>query len=181
IADPLLKYAFWHVKASDLPVRKFALLGDIANGQTVLGLNWQGQVLVSSIASQTDESGSSVKFSDIMGFNIKLAGAEGEGIFSGFLFNLNGDLIGLYDSAGKIDSIVSLRPLINGLLKNKNIKYPGLGVYYRDLSDWLYPHWPLAISPSKANFLTGRSLALTCQKAYFSRGSAIICRAIKLF
>jgi serine protease Do len=55
------------------------------------------------------------------------------------LFNLGGDLVGIINQAGRIESISNYTPVINSLLKEGKFIRPQLGVNYVDLSSLVSP------------------------------------------
>lgn len=133
-SDPLTEFYFLHVWAKDLPVRKFAQAGDIKNGQLALAVNWTGEAKLSSIVNNSDAGNNILFFSDSFLSKILLSEDLGKKFKGSFLFNLSGDIIGLSDKNGAVEPIYHFTGAIKSLLKNRNIKRPGLGVNYVDLS-----------------------------------------------
>lgn len=133
-SDSLTGFYFLHVRAKDFPVRKFTQASDIKNGQLALAVNWMGEAKLSSIVNSSDTGNDVLFFSDSFSSKILLAEDLGEKFKGSFLFNLSGDVIGLSDKNGEVEPIYHFTGAIKSLLKNKNIKRPGLGVNYVDLS-----------------------------------------------
>lgn len=134
IGDSLTPFYFVHINAMELPVRGMAEKSEIKNGQLVLALNWKGEAEQNSIISSADRGNNFLFFSDLLADKIVLSDALDKKFFGSFLFNLNGDIIGLINENGEAESISHITPAIRGLLKNKEIKRPALGVNYLDLS-----------------------------------------------
>lgn len=134
VVDNLTRFNFIHVLARDLPVRKLAEIQDIKSGSLVVGVNWLGSNLVSSVSGFSDLSGL-VKSSD--GFSKKIVlndkpPAEFKGLV---IFNLAGDALGLVNDAGEVEPISHLGGAIKSLFKNKTIVRPGLGINYINLAE----------------------------------------------
>lgn len=135
LTDPWTGYAFWRIKATALPVKKFAPDSEIGPGQSVIAVNRSGWMWPSFIMAKTEEGAGQARSSDRLEQTLLLTEAHEQAFTGAFLFNLNGDLLGLINKSGGIDSIVNILPAINSLLKNKEVVYPGLGVNYLDLSE----------------------------------------------
>ncbi len=127
-------YAFWHVEAIDLPVRKFAFANEITNGQLVMSVNSHGGVLLTTITSQSQNEAELVHSSDKFTHNIMLAQNPSKDFYGSFLFNLSGDLVALLNEQGELEPVDNLAPIINSLLNGEKVKWPSLGVNYIDLS-----------------------------------------------
>jgi len=137
IHDKDSAFSFWHVVARDLPVKRFVPDSEIENGQIVLVVNYLGEVFISTIQSQELNLGQAVLSSDLYNNQISLNDKLGSDFFSGFLFNLNGDIVGLINSEGETMSIDSFLPCINCLLNKKDITKPWLGINYTSLGEYI--------------------------------------------
>ena len=124
--DSLSGFSFWKIKAYDLPVRK--LEGFLNNGELVFGVNWAGDILVTTILGKEEET--KVLSSDIFMEEILVSDKIDPKLNNSFLFNVYGDLLGFIKEDSKIIAIKSFNSLIKNLLKNKSIKRPSLGVNY---------------------------------------------------
>ncbi len=133
-SDPLTRFYFLRVQAKDFPVRKFVQANEIKNGQLALSVSWTGEAELNSIVNNSDTGSNILFFSDSFLSKILLAEDLGEKFKGSFLFNLSGDIIGLSDKNGAVEPIYHFTGAIKSLLKNKDIKRPGLGVNYIDLS-----------------------------------------------
>ena len=134
VFDKLSFYSFWHIKASDLPVRKFALENEIHNGQLAIAVNWDDWAWLTTIIGQSKKEASLVQSSDENYREIILDQNPPKEFRGSYLFNLGGDLVGLINQEGKVEPISNYIPIVNSLLKNKEIKRASLGVNYIDLS-----------------------------------------------
>ncbi len=139
IYDEYSSYAFWHVNASDLPVKKFASENEVHNGQLAIAVNWDGWAHLTTITGRNGDSSALVQSSDEFIKEIVLSESPGKEFNGSFLFNLNSDLVGLIGDKGEIESIINFNSVINSLLKKKDIKRASLGVNYIDLSSFIYP------------------------------------------
>jgi len=134
IIDEDYSFVFLKINASDLPIRKFSLEEDVAVGQIALAINWQNKNLLSTI-SEIKTNDELVKSSDIYTNNIVLADEINDDLFSSYLFNLSGDLVGIINKKGEIFNINIFNSAFRGLLEAKEIKRAKLGVNYIDLSE----------------------------------------------
>lgn len=134
VADNLTKFNFIHVRARDLPVRKFAEIQDIKKGSLAIGVNWLGLNLVSTVAGFS-ESGGLVKSSDLFSKKIVLNDKPPVEFKGLIIFNLAGDALGLFDDGGEVEPISHLGGAIKSLFKNKTSTRPSLGINYIDLAE----------------------------------------------
>jgi len=135
IFDSLTGFSFIHISSKDLPVKKFADLSEIKNGQLAATVNWNNQVWTTVIADKKINAEDVINFSDSFSDRIELAGLPEEKFNGSALFNLAGDIIGLIDNKNEVIPINHFESAINSLLKNKEIKRASMGVYYIELSD----------------------------------------------
>ncbi len=134
VYNKLSFYSFWHINASDLPVRKFASESEIHNGQLAMAINWDDWAWLTTIIGQSLNKSSLVQSSDKNFSEIILDQNPPKEFWGSYLFNLGGELVGLINQEGKVEPISNYIPIINSLLKNKEIKQTSLGVNYIDLS-----------------------------------------------
>ncbi len=134
VKDNLTMFNFIHVLAKDLPVRKFVSNEDIKNGNLVIALDWHGNSLLSSIASQQNKNSKLVNSSDSLSEEIILNNKLNQEFSKAFLFNLKGDILAVTDNQNIIRPISQLIGAINSILKYKEIKRASLGVNYINLN-----------------------------------------------
>ena len=135
VSDSLTPFYFIHIKAMELPVRKFVPINEVSNGQLVLAVNWDGYSWLSRISNKQDKGESIINFSDVFSSKFSLMENIPEEFKKSVLFNLAGDVIGLIDSKGEIEPIYHFTSAIESLFKHKEIRRAGLGVNYINLSD----------------------------------------------
>jgi hypothetical protein len=139
IHDKSSGYSFWHINAIDLPVKRFMEGGEISNGQMIVAENrngWVWPIAISGIKADNDKAGM-VRSSDLYFQEMILESAPADEFRGSCLFNLNGDLAGFIGQDGKARPVDNFMPAINGLLKNKRMGRPELGVNYIDLSEFI--------------------------------------------
>lgn len=136
VYDKMTGYSFWHVNARDLLVINFSNASDIQNGQTALALNWDGWMQVTQIVGQKNES-STIRSSDSCLNRLVLEKNLNEKFNGTFLFNLNNDAMAVISANGDIIPIYNFSGVIKGILRNKKIVRPVLGINYLNLSDQL--------------------------------------------
>jgi len=124
--DSLSKFSFWKLKAHDLPVRK--LESFLKNGDLVFGINWQSDILTTTVLGNSRRS--RILSSDVDDRSILLSDKINANLNNSFLFNVYGDLIAFIVDDKKIIPISYFNASINNLLKNKSIKRPSFGVNY---------------------------------------------------
>ena len=135
IFDNLTGFAFLHVSSKDLPVKKFADLSKIENGQLAATVNWDNQVWTTVIADKKNKDQNIVNSSDSFSCKIKLAKTPEQGFNGSALFNLAGDIIGMINNKSEVVPISYFNSAIRSLLNNGEIKRANLGVNYISLSD----------------------------------------------
>jgi len=136
VVDKIYNYSFWHIKANDLPVKRFVDSEEINNGQLVMAVNWNGWVWLSTILGQTADNQDQIQFSDNYFNLLELDQIPRKEFYGSFLFSLGGDMLGFIDREGKVGSITNYISCINCLLKDKDVKHASLGAYYVDLSQY---------------------------------------------
>lgn len=136
--DTLTPFYFLHVAAKDLPVRKLAERSEINNGQLILKANWRGEVDTDIIINANETENKYLFFSDAYSGKIAISNPAKDKFKNSFLFNLSGDVIGIFNAAGEAEPIYHFNSAINTLLKNKFIMRPSFGANYIDLSKLVY-------------------------------------------
>jgi len=137
VVDEFSNYSFWRIEADDLPVWIFVSESDIHNGQLVTGVNWDGDVWVSTVQSKELDSDNVVKSSDGRKERLVLAQDPPKEFIGSFLFNLSGDLLALISEDGEVEPISSYVSCVNCLLETNTITRASLGVNYVNLSDFV--------------------------------------------
>ena len=135
VSDSLTPFYFIHIKVSDLPVRKFASINEINNGQLMLAVNWDGHSWLSRISDKQDKGQSIINFSDVFSSKVSLMENIPEEFKKSVLFNLAGDVVGLINDQGEIEPIYHFSSAIKSLFKYKEIRRASIGVNYINLSD----------------------------------------------
>lgn len=135
VGDTITEFNFLHVAAKDFPVRKFALANEISNGQLVLAINWDEQSFLTRIFDKRNKDPYLVDSSDAFLDQLNLVDSTPREFVGSVLFNLAGDVVGLIDGQGRIESISHLGSAINSLLKYEEVKRASLGVNYINLSN----------------------------------------------
>lgn len=133
VTDNLTGFNFIHVRARDLPVRKFSEIQEIKEGSLVLSVGWLGLNLISSVSALSESGGlvkSSESFSKKIALNDKLPSESRSSV----IFNLAGDALGLVNEAGEIVPASHLGGAIKSIFKNKTSVRPSLGINYLDLT-----------------------------------------------
>lgn len=134
LTDQLTSASFIHVDAKDFPVRKFASPADIANGQTVLAVRWDGETELAAISDIKKRTGGLVESSDAFSSKIQLASKLGPDFEGVPIFNLGGDIVGVLDKDDQVDPISHFDSATRSLLKSGEIRRASLGANYIDMS-----------------------------------------------
>ena len=156
ITDKLTKFYFIHISAKDLPVRKFAEPQDIKNGQIILSVSKDSSVILTSLVNGK-KSNDLIGFSDKFNDNLVLSDNLSKEWRGPAIFNLRGDIVGLVNEDGKVESFTHLNSAISSIFKNKEIKRASLGLYYvsvENLSDVKTLKDNKASLPSKGAVIT---------------------------
>jgi len=135
VSDSLTPFYFMHIKARDLPVRKFASINEINNGQLALAVNWDGHSWLSRISSKQNNGQRIINFSDAFSSRFNLMEDLPKEFKESVLFNLAGDVIGLIDDQCKIEPIYHFSSAIKSLFKYKEVRRASIGINYINLSD----------------------------------------------
>jgi len=134
INDGLTKVYFLHINAKDLPIKVFGALDETKNGQLAIAVNWKSQAYLTSIINSHLNEENIVSNSDLILRKINLANVLGKEFNSSVLFGISGNIIGLVNELGEVDSMTNFTSAINSLLKYKEIRRASLGINYIDLS-----------------------------------------------
>ncbi|KKR21374.1 MAG: Trypsin [Parcubacteria group bacterium GW2011_GWE2_39_37] len=129
ITDKLTKFYFIHISAKDLPVRKFAEPKDIKNGQTILSVSQDSSIIFTSLVNGKKYN-DLISFTDKFNDNLILSDNLSKEWRGPAVFNMGGDIVGLVNEDGKVESIRHLNNAISSIFKNKEIKRSSLGLYY---------------------------------------------------
>lgn len=135
LTDKSATYAFWHINGNSLPVKNFVSKADMDSGKILVGVDWERQVVLSSILKLEKENQDIVKDSDDFIDKVILTEKLDKALNSGFFFDFNGNLAAMVNADGEIVPIYSYLPCIKCLLTEKALKYPSLGLNYVNLND----------------------------------------------
>jgi hypothetical protein len=129
-------YLFIHLSgAKDLAVKSFVNKADLANSQSLVALNWRGESYLTSIVDKKEIS-QAIHSSDGAAENIILANNLAAYFDSAFVFSLNNEVAGFFNSKTGLITLDNFQPLIRGLLQKKESKRSSLGVSYVNLEDF---------------------------------------------
>ncbi|MFC1678431.1 S1C family serine protease [Patescibacteria group bacterium] len=134
VYDSLTDYYFWHIKAQDLPVKRFVPNNEINVGQIALVINNKGWGWLTTIIGKEETQEELVRSSDQYLINLFFGEEVNSNFYNSFLLNLNGDLMGIINQEGIINSINNFKSAINGVLTNQSVARASLGVNYMELS-----------------------------------------------
>jgi len=136
IEDKNFPYLFLHLKkVKELPVKNFAPKNTLTNGQIIIATDWEEKSYITNIISKKDDYGLLMSSDETVSDFI--LGDDLENYFkSAFIFNLNGEIIGLFNEKEGIIPIDYFQPMVGSLLSQKTIKRPALGINYINLSDF---------------------------------------------
>ena len=140
--------------AQNLAVKKNVLRTDLSLGQSVLVVKNAGSVWPTSLISI--DKGQKAISSDSLALNISLAGNLADSQEHSFIFNLNGDLVGVIDEQKNVVPIFAYDYFLQSTLKKDVLPRPYLGVNYLDLS---------VVKPLNINLAKGAWLSATPDKA----------------
>ncbi|MDD5527821.1 MAG: PDZ domain-containing protein [Patescibacteria group bacterium] len=129
-------FVFVHLaNARDLPVKSFVSKMDLANSQSLVALNWQGESYLTSIVDKV-AADQSVKDSDVSSPNIIFANNLGDYFNEVFIFSLDSQVVGYFDKKNGPVQIYDFQPLVKGLLQGKESKRASLGISYVNLQEY---------------------------------------------
>jgi hypothetical protein len=125
---------FLHVADTrDLAVDNLAGFNDLAVGQMVVAVDWQGDAQLTEISTIKNKN-ELIRSSDQIDQQLILGDELEDNFKNAWVFDLGGNLVGLVDSKKNVRSIVDYRSLILNILKNRSLATPYFGVNYLDLS-----------------------------------------------
>jgi hypothetical protein len=134
IVDPLTGFSYLHAKeARDLNIMEFGSNSEILSGEMVVYNNFNKDVVVSSVI-KIEREDNLIRSSDKYFDSLKLSNSD---YFSskGFVFDLKGRIIALVKNKDMIRPIGQFKGAMNGLLANKKIDRPKVGINYIDLNE----------------------------------------------
>jgi len=130
--------------AANLAIKKNIVRQDLSLGQSLLIVKNISSVLPTSLTSI--DKGQNILSSDSLEANIILNGDLADNWKHSFIFNLNGDLVGIIDEEKKVIPIFAYDYYLQNSLKKNVLPRPYLGVNYFDLS---------VIKPANSNLEKG--------------------------
>jgi len=139
--------------ASNLPIKKNIARSDLSLGQSLLVVKNAGNVWPTSLTSI--DKGQKVLSSDLPESSLTLAGTLADNLKHAFIFNLNGDLVGIIDEDKSVVSIFAYDYYLQNILKKNAVPNPYLGVNYLDLS---------SVEPASLNLEKGAWLVSAADK-----------------
>lgn len=127
---------FLHLKdARDLPVKNFSSKDNLDAGQIAIALDWGGKNLLTYVVGQETRE-TLVKSSDQPEKGIVFTDDLSEFFEHSFVFDLNGNLIAIFNKEEGARIIDYFNPLIKNFLKKELISRASLGVNYIELSEF---------------------------------------------
>ncbi len=147
-------YIFLHLaEADNLPVKSFFFASKLDVGQVLIAVDWSGNSFPVSVLKK-DCAGEIIRNSDYSEANIALSTDLSDYFKDAFIFDLENRVVGGVTEKNDFVSIDDLQGLIIGLLRDKEVKRPSLGVNYSNLSefaikDTAYEKGALLISSDK--------------------------------
>lgn len=134
VKDSKTNFNFVHIAVQGLAASQFGERAEIVNGIAVIVLNWQGEIGVSSIMNSNYQKGKNLFSSDVFNSKIKLAADFRDEFKNAYVFDLAGNIIGVFDDNREIEPMHHFIAAIKSLLEKKEIARPSLGINYIDLS-----------------------------------------------
>jgi hypothetical protein len=125
---------FAKIDAENIPVFPFSDLERKNPGTQIAALGLNGNIFQFTLAG-TEESGGPIHDS---------AKPQREAVFSSsapksptgwFLFSISGELVGMIGQTGKTIEVMGLKQALSGILKNKKIAHPDIGISYLLLNE----------------------------------------------
>lgn len=139
--------------AANLPIKKNIVRSDLSLGQSLLVVKNISSVWPTSLISIN--KGQKVLSSDLLESNLTLAGVLSDDLKHAFIFNLNGDLVGIIDEEKNVIPVFAYDSFLQSILKSNNLAVPYLGVNYLDLN---------FVKPSNQNLEKGAWLVASGDK-----------------
>lgn len=134
LADHSTSVNFIRAVARNLPVLQFAASDDIANGQQVLSINWEGDSVQGAISGFANRYVKGPFSSDVVLDKIKLDQKWPDDFRGAPVCSIGGQIVGFVNRSGEIDPIYRFGPVIRSLLKYGTLRRPSLGANYVNLS-----------------------------------------------
>ena len=136
IESGMSSYIFIRLKnAKELPVKNFSKKNNLTNGQMVVATNWSGYSYLTSVISKNNQK-EIIMSSDETAGSFILSDELEKHFKNSFIFNLNNEIIGLFNENNNIVPMDYFQPVIRALLNKKEVLRPSLGVKYINLSDF---------------------------------------------
>jgi len=143
VKDDLTRTVFIKINAQNLPVIKLADLQKVFNGQQIFIFNsYYQQVNLANIVDRSyrpiHEKNDLIISSQDLNKRILTDKNFPANLIGSPVFNLDGEIVGLYDQAGinnsQVIPINFISSVINQVLKDEKIQRPYLGIYYINLN-----------------------------------------------
>jgi len=136
IKSKVSSYLFVHLKnAKELPVKSFSEKKNLTNGQLVVVTDMDENSYLTSIINKNDKQKEVLSSDEITG-NFILSSNVNNYFNNSFIFNLNSDIIGLFNKKNGVIAIDNFQPRIKALLNKKTIAKSNFGVNYISLSNY---------------------------------------------
>ncbi len=133
-------YVFLHLKnAKGLSVKKFASSNNLRTSQLLLMTDWEEKSQLTSVISNKKQTSLKYLSSDFVENKISLLNEVdfSSNFKTAFVFNLNSELVGLFNQNTGVLSVDYLIPIINNLLNETDKKAASLGVNYVNLNNFV--------------------------------------------
>ena len=118
--------------AINLPIKKNIVRSDLSLGQSLLVVKDMKSVWPTALTSI--DKGQKILSSDSLGSALTLMGSVSDALKHSFIFNLNGDLVGVIGEDKNVVPVFAYDYYLQSVLKKNVISRPYLGVNYLDLS-----------------------------------------------
>ena len=126
--------SFVHLaNVNDLTPKSLSDFGDVLPGQSVIAVNWENDVLLSSIIS-TKRKGELLRSADKLNDQLFLANTLDDRFSNALLFDLSGNLAAIIDGQKNILPITNFKSEILNVLKLRQAVSSFVGINYLDLS-----------------------------------------------
>ncbi len=125
-------YFFIRLKnVKDLPVKNFAPKKSLSSGQLIIATNWEKISYLSYVLNRDSEK-KIILSSDKLDDKFTLTGDLNKYFKNVFIFNLNGEIIGLFNEKEGLVAMNLFQSRLKGLLE-ESIHQPSLGINYINL------------------------------------------------
>jgi len=152
--------SFWRINANDLNVRRFENISDINKGQLVVATNLNGVVWMSTVSQKHESKQPLVLSSDKSYSEIVLTQDLPIDFGSGFLFNINGDLISLLSTDKVISPVSSYFSCLTCLLNKEAITHPYLGLNYINIDNFSNPNTAKSLGQGAMIYPNDKGIAI---------------------